>query len=414
MISGVHAAGRRRAFPGPLRIACLGILWLLTPATGAGTTAGNGQAVWREAIERHPRWLESVATVNEAKARLGLSWSNLSPQLELRRTLWDLPGESSVSREWDLSLPLDGLLELGARRKALHAELAVAEAQALQVRRELSQELGSIWWETLGSIEMLKAQGEILGQQRQLCAAVNARVRSGVERPLEAERSNLELASARLDSLDAARAAKLCAQRLLQWKLDVPQDASGLYELESLRDQVARPWRPEADPEVQAAKAMTEAALAELRSARLGWSQGLGLTLGQELDNSGTGRVVGLGWSLPVDAVLGSGRAEAQAKVRACRAREEGLMRSLELLHEERAAQAVQSVEVALSIQHELMPASVRISNALDVAWKVGEASLFEVLEARRRVAELRRDGARAAVQAQVDALRWQVLQGEE
>jgi len=294
--------------------------------------------------------------------------------------------------------------------------LRQAEAERDGVWRSLLLELGCTWWKALGAQARLTALQELTEHQRELTRMAQARVRAGEDRPLEADRALLALDALRLDSLQAGQALRLSAVAMQEWGLSLPAAPGTLFRLENppnREDEVESATLLET-PELLAAAARLDEQRALRQEASRSWTQGLALLVGGTEEDMEASHSLGLQWRLQLNQLPGAKPAAARAKEKAALAAQANMRREQDRLGRELALEAQASQQAALAYVRDLLPRAERVCAALDSAWRVGEASLTEVLEARRRLSEIRREAGEAAVKAHVDDLRRQVLAGKD
>lgn len=411
-----RAAGRRSGWTAPPTRLTLPGLLLALGLLFASSPGWAETPDFNAALLKHPRWLQAEATVAEARGQLRQAMSLSNPELEWRHTRPDASGEASTApiRELELRLPLEPLVALPATLRMARALVRQMEARREILRRELVLEAGTLWWEGLRLASDVASVTALLQGERALARSVEARARVGELRPMEAERAWLACQSATVDSVRTAAEMEVWKVRAEAWGWAPPaRDAwAALAQLPALPESATD--SPVDNPQLVAAQGRVEEEKARRARLRAGWSEGLGVVLAEESQQGRRDRSLGLAWQLPL---FDRKRGERQA----ARAAEQGARLAWE---EENAALAREHWALVLSLTamreearlhlEELLPRARRAAEALEKAWRLGEASLFETLEARRVMEESRRDAAEALVRAHVGRLRLDLLEERE
>ena len=124
---------------------------------------------------------------------------------------------------------------------------------------------------------------------------------------------------------------------------------------------------------------------------------GVGLAVDVPLWNWNSGRIV------QAEAKQAAGRKQGQAT---------GLEVEASVLEAQSACQA--SVTTATRFKNNVVPRSESAAATMEKTYQLGEASLLEVIDARRTLLDSRRLYLSALAEAQIDCSRLEVLVGEE
>jgi cobalt-zinc-cadmium efflux system outer membrane protein len=265
----------------------------------------------------------------------------------------------------------------------------------------------------VASLETLEAQTS------DLVATVSQRVEKDDARPVERVRAEIELEKV-LGELAAARESLAARQAQLGLWLGVPRDkrlvaVTDLGALPVARNRATQPATPRTTPPaLLASRARSRVLEAEVEVEQMGRVPSFSLTgfTTHGLD------VRGYGASMAVDLPLwnwNTGRiAQAEAKLASARKQAEAtaLAADTALVGAEAACSA--SVRTATRLRNNVLPRSEAAALTTERTYQLGEASLLEVLDARRTLLEARRLFLGALAQAQIDCSRLGVLGGEE
>ena len=391
-------------------------------ADGSSTTVIN--LTWPDVVrlvDQHPRLSAGKFQVDAARGGVDAAGAVPNPTLEgnVGQGVARTGGASRV--EWGLAvtMPFGWIAQRGSRINAAEAEVDVALAETKALRRDVLLQLRTLFWNLaheqarVASLEALEAQTSALVE------TVKKRVEKGEVRPVEATRVEIELEKV-TSELEAARTALKARRAELALWLGVPAGST----LVLAADLDTLPVAPDRDaalskarlthPVLAVAKARTRFFEAELDTEKLARVPAFGLTgfTSYELDR----RAYGVG--LTVDLPLwnwNSGRiAQAEARLAASRKQAEaaGLELQASVLDAQAACQA--SVATATRFRNNVVPRSETAASTMEKTYQLGEASLLEVIDARRTLLDSRRLYLSALAQAQMDCSRLGALVGEE
>jgi cobalt-zinc-cadmium efflux system outer membrane protein len=323
--------------------------------------------------------------------------------------------------EWDLSLtmPLGWLAQRGSRIDEAEAEVAVARAEAQALRREVLLQLRTAFWALAHEQARVAALEALAEQTDALVATVSRRVAKGEVRPVELTRVEIEREKVAAE-LEAARAARGARQAELALWIDAPAGAL----LVAVADLGAPPVAPDragalalaraSHPALALARAKARAFAAAVGAERMGRVPSIALSgfASHELDRRAYG--VGLAVDLPLWSWNAGRIAQAEAKRAASAKQAEAARRDIEgaVLEAQAACQA--AAATATRLQRNVVPRAEAAAFTMEKTYRLGEASLLEVIDARRTLLDARRLSLSALAQAQIDCSRLGALVGEE
>jgi cobalt-zinc-cadmium efflux system outer membrane protein len=372
-------------------------------------------------VEQHPRLAAGRFEVEAAHGGVKAAGAVPNPTLEgnVGRGLAQTGEASRV--EWGLALtmPLGWIAQRGSRVSAAEAAVDVALAENKALRRDVLLQLRSLFWNVaaeqarVASLEALEAQTSALVQ------TVQKRVEKGEVRPVEATRVEIELDKV-TGELDSARTSLRARQAELALWFGAPRGRT----LVTVADLDALPVAMDSDaalekvrathPALAVAHARTRLLEAEVGTERMARVPSFGVSgfATDELDRRAYG--VGLSLDLPLWN-WNSGRiAQAEAKLAAGRKQAEaaGLELEASVLDVQAACQA--SIATATRFRTKVVPRSETAATMMERTYQLGEASLLEVIDARRTLLDSRRLYLSALTQAQIDCSRLGALLGED
>jgi len=372
-------------------------------------------------VDQHPRLSAGKFQVDAARGGVDAAGAVPNPMLEgnVGQGFAWTGGASSI--EWGLAvtMPLGWIAERGSRINAAEAEVDVAMAETKALRRDILLKLRTLFWNLAYEQARVASLASLEAQTSSLVETVKRRAEKGEVRPVEATRVEIELEKVTSD-LESARIALGARRAELTLWLGVPAGmrlvlVADLDTLPVAVDQdAALTGARKSHPALAVAKARTRFFAAELDTEELAQVPSFGLTgfANYELDRRAYG--VGLTADLPLWNWSTGRIAQAQARLAASRKQAEAA--DLELATEVIDAQAAcqSSVATAARFRNNVVPRSETVASTVERTYQLGEASLLEVIDARRTLLDSRRLYLSALAEAQIDCSRLEVLVGEE
>jgi cobalt-zinc-cadmium efflux system outer membrane protein len=394
------------------------------PAAAADGPSAVAVAVgWTDIVrlvERHPRF--AVGELQIDAARAGVDAAGAVPNPTLEGSVGQArPRAGGAGIEWGLALtlPLGWIAQRGSRIDAAAAAVDVAAAENEALRRDVVLELRVLFWSvaydqaSVASLEALAAQTSALVQ------TVRRRVEKGEARPVEATRVEIELEKVTTE-LETARISRAARQAELALWLGVPPGEAVVVvaDLDALPVAADRGAALVSARKTHPAMAVTRARArsleAEVDIERRARVPAFSLTgfAAFELDQRGYG--AGVAVDLPVWD-WNTGRI-AQAEASLAGGEKQAEATALEIEAAVIAAQAAcrASVASATRFRDNVVPRSEIAAAMTERTYQIGEASLLEVIDARRTLLDAHRFYLNALAQAQIDCSRLGALVGEE
>jgi len=397
------------------------------PQTAPGRQAPAGAVVavtWPDLVrraERHPRLCASRLEIEAARGGVTAAGAVPNPSLEAHAGPGFTRAGGTSRLEWGLavSVPLGWLAQRGAEIARARAEVETALATTEVLRREVLLEL----WAAFAGLAQAQEQVAVLAayeaETETLVEAVGERVARGEARPVEATRVEIELEQVRSE-LQAAQIVLAARGDALALRMGAPV-TNTLVAVTAV--DLAAPAMPREaalnrarvnDPALPQAQARARLLDAEVATSRRGRAPNFALTgfTAQELDR----RAYGLG--VAVDIPVWSFNAGPVARAEARRAAGEKLAEAAALERDTAVVEAQAACEAASAaaarLRDEVMPRAETAAAMLERSYRLGEASLLEVIDARRTLLRTRRLTLDALAQARSDCGRLDVLVGEE
>jgi cobalt-zinc-cadmium efflux system outer membrane protein len=389
-----------------------------------GSFAAVVRVTWPDIVrlvDQHPQLASSKLQTDAARAAADASSAIPNPALEA--TVGQgraLVGDSS-RLEWGLSLsmPLGWIAQRGSRIDQAEAEVDAVEAESNSLRREVLLQFRTLFWNLVYERDRIASLVTLEAQISQLVRTVNKRVEMGEVRPVEATRVEIELEKVTAE-LEAARISLSSRQAQLALQLGVPAGT----QLVPIADLDALPVAMDREtalarartthPVLAVARARTRSLEADVSIERMARFFSFSITgfAAYELDRRAYG--VGLAVDLPVWN-WNSGRiAQANAKLAAGRMQADSSALELESAVIEAQAACHSSVATATRLGNNVLPRSETAAATIEKTYQLGEASLLDVIDARRTLLDARHLYMSALAQAQINCSRLGALVGEE
>ncbi len=393
-------------------------------AEATGTPRDTLRITWPDIIqlaEEHPRLAAAREEVIAARGAAAAAGALPNPSLDATLAQEAPGGTPPNPRDWslELALPLDWVTQRAFRVGGAAAQLDAGREAARGVRRDVLLELRMLFWNLACDQARVAALESLHDQTAELVRLVTRRVEKGEARPSEATRAEIELEKVTIE-LEAD-----------QYLLRARQDQARLWirgsaeqELWMEADLTSVPGVPDLEAALSAARAAHPSILAARARVR-GLSSALGLENIARLpalelrgfaESEPDRRTRGGG--IAVDVPLwnwNSGRiAQARAQLAAGRQELEWETRQTESAVIEAHGACQSATRAAVRYRDRILPLSESAAAIMEKTYRVGEASLLEVIDARRVLVETRREYLAVLLQAQLDCSHLNALIGQE
>jgi cobalt-zinc-cadmium efflux system outer membrane protein len=295
-------------------------------------------------------------------------------------------GEAADVWEWSASLPLRPWGPWRHERAAARAESRAAAQEVLFARREQERQLAVRFWKVVHDERQRAVLAERERQIERLVEIARLRADLGEARPSEPLRLEIEREELAAE-LRAAEAEAILNREALGRRLGLepPGDFSVEADWDSLPPLPEGAVAPtQAHPLLAAETARGESAAAALAAARAERWPGLrvGGFKARELVAESEG--LSLALELPLFDRRGGGVDRARAAATAAGHRRAALARDLADALAAAASRARVARQRALGLREEILPRAARALDVLEQEYRVGEAGLVDLLDARR------------------------------
>jgi outer membrane protein, heavy metal efflux system len=383
------------------RMTDIGLLFLLSLFTaGAGWGLSLDEAV-RTALARNPglnalRLEQEVARGQLQKAQLPLA---ANPTLESSGSRKDRSPEEGSGKVTNYGVKLSQEFEIagqrGIRIDVAHKNLARVDLEIRDRARMLSYEVKAAYALVLAYKERAALAMEVARLQEDLLALTVTKYRAGDVSALETNLAEVEVSKARRDVLTAERnyrEAVLALQGLMGDSPDSRLVVEGQLAPESVvmpDKETLRKTLPER-PDVKAAAVESDrAGQAEKLIRREAIpSPTLGAFHNRDEQRNDTG--IALSLSIPIFDRKQAERREAQARAQQARIRQTGLGRTVEREFEQEYMNLLSARQELSVYRKEIIAKSLENLELLNLAFKEGKISFFDVRLAQRDTVELR------------------------
>lgn len=371
-------------------------------------------------LERQPRVAASHTSIEAARAGLEVARTIPNPTLSaaIGQGRARVGGGSRV--EWGIavSMPLSFVAERGSKLASAQADVELATAASLLLSREVALEMRQLFFGLVYQQAHVASLVELEAQTAALVAIVAMRQSKGEVRSADLTRVEIELEKVRSE-LDGASVTLRGRQDELGLRLGLPRgkvvqavaDGNALPQVPSRDDAWTRVSRGHPALRVDRARTRQLAAAVDVEKTSRVPEMSVSVFTSDELDRRAYG--MGVEVELPVFDWNGGRIAEAEGRLTA--GRKESASRILELraqfLEVQSACHA--SVVTARRLRDRVLPRSEAACKAIERAYQLGEASLLELVDARRTLLDSRRLTLEALGRAQLDCSDLQVLLGD-
>lgn len=392
--------------------------------TSDGLSATVVKMTWPEIVrlvEQHPRLAASKFQIDAARGAVDAAGAVPNPTLEttvgqgLARIGDDSRGEWGL----ELSMPLGWIAQRRSRIDAAEAEADVAVAESSALRRDVLLQLRTLFWNLADAQARVASLAVLDAQTSALVQTVKRRVEKGEARPVEGIRVEIEIEKV-TSELETTGTSLSARQAELALWLGVRADKTlvAVADLDALpvaldRDTALAKART-THPALAVAHARTrflEAEVGTERATRVPSFFVTGFTT-QELDRRAYG--VGLGVDVPIWNWNSARIARAEANLAAGREQVAATALEVEATVIEAQAACHASVATAIRQKDRVVPLSATAASTMEKTYQLGEASLLEVIDARRTLLDARRLYLSALAQAHIDCTRLGALVGED
>ncbi len=374
-----------------------------------------------ESVEGHPDVVASRHRIAAAQAAEDAAAAVPNPSLQATAAYGQARDTDASRVEWGVGLtfPLGWMGKRRAGQDAAKGERRVKEAAAASLRREILVEMFDLFWQLVHEQLRVSALREFDLETRKLAATVYLRVEKGDVRPVEGIRMEVEVEKIAGELSMAESSLLALSERLGLW-LGLPSgrpvvaeaDLSRLPTPPSLERAMVR-TRGE-HPLVEEARAVERSLMTDIgveRKARVP-SMAVELFTDQELDR------VAYGAGLDVELPLWNWRrgdvrrAEASASAGKMAVAARVMRVQDETISAHQACRA--GVTLAARYESRVLPPAESAAKTIDRTYELGEASLIEVIDARRTLLEIRREHDEAVARAHSECHRLALMIGEE
>ncbi len=401
-------------------------LWMACVAVSASAAPEAGSPptlTWADVevlLADHPLSVTATATVEVAEGEALSARGLPNPEVELGVGYATPREEGDGMAVWGMdagwSVPWPGVVE--GRVSGSRARLRAAQADRHLADRGVWLTARTLFLTLAHDQTVALLWGEAVTQAEELQRLVQVRVDRGEDRPMEALRATTELERTRMEAERAALQWQLGREALGRWLgAQLPGEFLVNANLGSwpglpAREEVARRVRAE-HPSLLAATARLDGASADLRLAHAEAVPELsvGGFYEEELDLSAAGGVVGL--EIPLGSPGVGEVARARAEKRIGEQELELASRELDLVVDEAWTGYQTALMAATRYRDGILPSASRAMELSNLAYRAGEVSLLEVLDAYRVLLDVRVEEADAQLQLQLSIEEIRALMGE-
>jgi cobalt-zinc-cadmium efflux system outer membrane protein len=395
-----------------------------TPTAASEVEAPRGilKVTWPDIVhlvDQHPR--SAAGLLNVTAARAAVSAARAVPNPSLDATIGRGAARDGdlqrLETGLELTVPLGWIAQRRHKVAAARAELDASKNEAEVLRRDVLLQLRVLFWNLAYDQARVGALTVLESQTAELARSVQRRVEKGEARPVEQSRIEVELEKVASDLEEARISLHVNREQLQLWlgggkELLVEADLSVVPKALDLDLALAK--AQSTHPSIKAAQARVQALSSELTVEKLARIPSVALRAftQEELDRRAHGG--GLSVDLPLWNWNSGGIARAEAQLAAGEKQLEAQAREIASSIIESHGACLAASQSATRLKERILPRSEAAASTMERTYQLGEASLFEAIDARRVLVETRRQYLAALGQAQIDCSRFNALVGEE
>jgi cobalt-zinc-cadmium efflux system outer membrane protein len=364
-------------------------------------------------IDAHPRLAAEAAQVAATRAGVDVAGAVPNPSVEGRVGQGRPRIGDGSQLEWgaNLNVPLGWLAQRGPRVSVARAQVDVATADARTMRRDVLLQMQEVFWKLVFEQARVESLEALHSQTAALATTVRKKVEAGEARPIEATRVEIEVEKMAAE-VESARASLMARRSQLALGLGLPAEAPVLAVADlGLLPPLAVDEAPVPHlPTVQAAQARARALELDVRVEKRARLPGFALTgfTASELDRKSYG--LGLAVDVPLWNWNAGRIAQAEARLTASRKQADAVALEVQSAIVEARSACRGSVATATRLGTAVVPRAETSATTIEKTYRLGEASLLELIDSRRTLLEARRLHLNALGQAQLDCGRLKVL----
>lgn len=397
------------------------------PGTSSGEDQGLATEVritWADVVklvDANPMVAAGKKQVAAAQAGVDAAGAIPNPRIEGTTAYGQARDSSASTVEWGLSLsiPFNWIAQRGAKVDVAGAEARATEAESEALRRDVLLQLRLLFWNLVHEQDRVGALTALNRETAALADTVKRRVEKGESRPVEATRLGIEAEKIAGELAMAQSQLKTRQAQLGLWLgVRSGQQLTAVAELAKLPQPIsaetARAKVRSSHPTIHAGRAKIQALSANVsleRRARIP-TFSLQAFTDHELDRTAYG--VGLAVDFPLWNWNTGNINKAEALLAAGRSRLAAERLSLEASVVEAQSACQSGVALAVRYRDKILPSATSAAQTIERTYQLGEATLLEVLDARRTLLETRTLTLATLAQAQAECSRLTVLAGEE
>ncbi len=347
------------------------------------------------AIDKHPAMKLAEDQAAQAEAEIGVSDQYPNPEVGISLGQGRSIDGSDEALIWgiELQIPIDAPGAYLNDTEAARAGLQAAKFDAVARRLEVVRKLKGLFFRIAIGQEQLRVQQENVSQLERLVEVAQMRVEKGEARPMEAARLEIVLEAQRVDLTTLEKTLESLRENLNVWLGgNLPPGYVVSFDWGKL------PRIPDSDvllgrvlsnhPVVQAASQRILASKATVRAERhrLLPTMNLGGFYDRELDAHNYGGMLSI--ELPLWNWNQGGIAKAKAMESAALHERELAEKELQADLAEAHAVAFQAIERARRYAEIITPQAHQTAETVEAMYRVGEAGIMDLLDARRTLTE--------------------------
>lgn len=396
------------------------ILYISPLVAMAGDTSAHPKVRWKqivEAVNRHPILKQQMLKNQMSQAIAETAQAIPNPTMELSVARGKGKETDNTALEWGaaITIPLDWMATRSSDTRAANVMSTVNESDQVLLRQEVIAKLRRLFWRSVYQREKKQRLEQLLTQTTSLSQLIQKRVESGDARPTELTRILIEQEKVALALTEAQMEMTALQAELSLWiNTEQPIYCDASLAFTQNKPPQATSSRVETHASLEKLRRQVSATDARIHAAKRHRFPELALTVFAESELDKTALGAGVELSVPLWNFNNGNIHHEMAKKAFQHSEIEIQQRALERLRLRTNASCRSSFYQANEFKQRVLPKVTEVSAKMERAYVLGEATLLDVLDARRSVLSAQTELLDAQLRARLDCSDVYALTGEE
>ena len=398
----------------------MGFLVLCPSIATAEDSPQKLEITWQQivqAVDNHAllKQQEIQQRIGEAGIREARAIPNPTVELSIARGKAKETDETALEWGASLTVPLDWIATRNAAVRAAQAESNIVESDQALLRKDVIAALRRLFWHSVYQQEKTKFLEQLLRETTSLTRLIQKRVESGDARPTELSRIRIEQEKVALALTAARMEMTACQSEIGLWMGEKgPIHVNSTLSFTTDNAPQASAAQVASHPAIEGTRRQIDAADARIQREKRHRFPEMALNVFAENELDKTALGAGVAVSVPLWNFNDGAIERAQAEKAARQAEMDVQQFQLERRRLQANASCRRSYHLAKEFASRVLPEATDVAARVARAYALGEATLIDVLDARRSLLDTRTELLDAQLQARLDCSDVQNLTGEE